>query len=359
MSERVLTLRELNRALLARQLLLERTRLPVVRTLERVAGLQAQDVVAPFVGLWTRLAGFERDALTRALRRRTAVRGTLMRGTIHLVSARDYALFARALLPMIQALYQRYLRDREPIAGVDGLTECALAYARQPRTNAEMREYLGGEDAWWRVRRHTLFVNAPGPERWGFARTVRLVAADAWLDRPLADPAEGLDHLISRYLAAFGPAGADDVSTWTGLSQADLRPALERLTLRHFRDERGRLLFDVPGAALPDPAMPAPARFLPAFDNVLLSHADRTRVIADEHRRVVIRGGLVDPTFLVDGLVAGTWKVERRKETATILLAPFASLTKPVRGALAEEGERLVRWIEDDARAFGVRWSEP
>ena len=357
MNERVLTARELNRALLARQLLLERARLPVVRALERVAGLQAQDVVAPFIGLWTRLADFEREALTRALRRRTAVRATVMRGTIHVVSARDYSLFAPAMRPMIQALWQRYLRDREPVANVDGLAERALAYAREPRTNAQMREFLGGDDAWWRVRRHALFAHAPGDEQWGFARTVRLVAADAWLERPLADPAEGLAHLIRRYLAAFGPAGADDVSTWTGLSQTKLRPALERLRLRRFRDERGRLLFDLPGAPLPDPQTAAPPRLLPAFDNLILSHADRTRVISDDRRRAVIRGGLVDPVFLVDGFVAGAWNVERRK-TATIVLTPFVMLPKTAKRRLAAEGERLVRWLEDDA-AVGVRWSEP
>ena len=337
MSERVLTLRELNRALLARQLLLERARLPVVRTLERVAGLQAQDVVAPFIGLWTRLAGFEREALARALRRRTVVRATLMRGTIHLVSARDYSLFAPALLPMIQTLSQRYLRDREPVADVDGLVERALAFARQPRTNAEMREAVGGEDAWWRVRRHALFVNAPGDEPWGFARTVRLVAADAWLDRPLADPGEGLEHLLRRYLAAFGPAGADDVSAWTGLSQAALRPALERLRLRRLRDERGRLLLDLPSAPLPAADTPAPPRLLPAFDNLVLSHADRTRIISDEHRRAVIRGGLVDAVFLVDGFVAGRWRLERGK----VRLEAFQPLPPDVERELRREGERV------------------
>ena len=341
MSERVLTLPELNRALLARQLLLERAGLPVVRALERVAGLQAQDVVAPFIGLWTRIADFERDALTRALRRRTAVRGTLMRGTIHIVSARDYSLFAPAVRPMIQGLWQRYLRDREPIADVDGLTQRALAYAREPRTNAELREFLGGDDAWWRVRRHALFVNAPGDEPWGFARTVRLVAADAWLERPLADPATGREHLIRRYLAAFGPAGTDDVSRWTGLSQSDLRPTLERLKLRRFRDERGRVLFDVPGAPLPDPANPAPPRLLPAFENLILAHADRTRVVSDDYRRAVIRGGLVDPVFLVDGFVAGRW----RFVGGAVQLEPFERVPRGVERELRRERERLAAFL--------------
>ena len=341
MSERVLTTRELNRALLARQLLLERARLPVVRALERVAGLQAQDVVAPFVGLWTRLADFDREALTDALKRRTAVRATLMRGTIHIVSARDYCLFAPAVLPMIQGLWQRYLRDRKPIADVDRLTERALVYAREPRTNAEMRDFLGGDDAWWRVRRHALFVNAPGGEPWGFARTVRLVAADAWLDRRLADPDEGRKHLTRRNLAAFGPAGVDDLSAWTGLSQADLRPALERLPLRRFRDERGRLLLDLPGAPLPDPETPAPPRLLPAFENLILSHADRTRVISDDDRRAVIRGGIVDPVFLVDGFVAGRWQVAG----GAVQLEPFRRLAHDVERELRREGEELAAFL--------------
>ena len=337
MSERVLTLRELNRALLARQLLLERARLPVTRAIERLAGLQAQEPAPPFMGLWTRLEGFERGELVDALHRRRVVKATLMRGTLHLVTARDFALLAPATTPMVQALWRSYLRDRAEIANAHELTERALEFATEPRTNAEMREFLGGDDPWWRIRRHGLFVHVPGDEPWAFPRRPRFVAARAWLDRPLADPETSRSHLVRRYLAAFGPATVSDVAAWSGLTVAELRPIVERMRLRRFRDERGRVLFDVPGAPLPDAATPAPPRLVPAFDNLILSHADRTRVIADDHRRVVIDGGIVDPVLLVDGFVAGRWRLVG----GAVELDAFERLPRAVERALRREGERL------------------
>lgn len=337
----MLTSRELNRALLARQLLLERATLPVGRALERVAGIQAQDVIPPFIGLWTRVAGFERADLTRALHRRTVVRATVMRGTIHMVTARDYASFGPGTLPMVQRLYRSYLRDRQPVRDVKRLATRALAYANEPRTGAEMRDHLGGEDAWWRIRREALFVNPPGDDPWSFSRRRRFVAATSWLERPLADVEAGRDHLVRRYLAAFGPATAADVSAWSGLPAAELGPSLERLRLRRFRDERGRLLLDAPRAPLPDPRTPAPPRLLPLFDNTILSHADRTRVISDEHRRIVIRGGMVDAAFLVDGFVAGVWRLRN----GSFELEPFGRLSRRVERALRREGAAVEEFV--------------
>ena len=341
MTERVLTQRELNRALLARQLLLERVPLPVGRALERVAGIQAQDVIPPFIGVWTRIAGFDRSQLTRALERRAVVRATVMRGTIHFVTARDYACFAPATLPMVQRLYRRSLRDRKPVENVALLTARALAYAEEPRTSVEMRDFLGGEDAWWRIRREAHFVNAPGDEPWAFSRRRRFVAASAWLDRPLADVETGRDHLVRRYFAAFGPATTADLAAWSGLSAMELRPSLERLRLRRFRDENGRLLLDVPTAPLPDPRTPAPPRLLPLFDNTILSHADRTRVISDEHRQVVIRGGMVDAAFLVDGFVAGVWRLRR----GAFELEPFVPLSGKAERELRREGAAVEEFV--------------
>lgn len=341
MRERVLTRRELNRALLARQLLLERTHLPVGRALERVAGVQAQDVIPPFLGLWTRIAGFERGDLTRALERRTVVRATVMRGTIHMVTARDYVNFAPATLPMVQRLYRSSMRDRKPVEDVERLTARALAYAREPRTGAELRDFLGGEDAWWRVRREGLFVNAPGDDAWSFSRRRRFVAASAWLERPLADVETGRDHLVRRYLAAFGPATTADLAAWSGLTTAELRPSLERVRLRRFRDERGRLLLDLPGGPLPDPRTPAPPRLLPLFDNTILSHADRTRVISDDYRRIVIRGGMVDAAFLVDGFVAGVWRLRQ----GSFELEPFDRLSRTVERELRREGAAVEEFV--------------
>jgi hypothetical protein len=260
-----------------------------------------------------------------------------MRGTLHVVTTRDYVLFMSALLPTIQRMWSSYLRDRELVGDVDELTRRAVAYANEPRTNTEMRRHLGGDDEWWRVRRHAPFVHVPGDDRWAFPRLPRLVAADAWLRRPLATTEAGRSHLIRRYLAAFGPATLADVSAWSGVAVAELRPALERLPLRRLADERRRALFDVRNGLLPDAATPAPPRLLPGFDNLILSHRVRTRVISDEHRRIVIRGGLVDPVFLVDGFVAGRWQlVDGRVE-----LQPFERLNRATERALRREADRL------------------
>lgn len=333
----MLSQRKLNRALLARHLLLERSTLSPTQALERVAGLQAQERMPPFVGLWSRLERFRAEDFNDALARRRAVKGTLMRGTLHIVTARDYVLFMPALLPTIQRMWSSYLRDREPVGDVDELTRRARAYAAEPRTNTEMRRHLGGDDAWWRVRRHAAFVHVPGDDRWAFPRLPRLVASDTWLRRTFATAEAGRSHLIRRYLAAFGPATLADVSAWSGVAVAELRPAFDQLPLRRLTDERGRELFDVRNGPLPDAATPAPPRLLPAFDNLILSHRDRTRVISDEHRRIVIRGGLVDPVFLVDGFVAGRWQLDGGR----VELQPFERLNRTTERALRREADLL------------------
>ena len=319
--------------------MLERSRLPVTRAVERVAGLQAQDPQAPYFGLWTRLERFEPADLTRAVKRRRVVKATLMRGTLHLVSVRDYERFAPALLPMVQQLWRSYLRGRAPVEDVEALARRARAFADRPRSSAELREFLGGEDAWWRVRRHVHFVHAPTGGTWAFGRRPSFVAAEHWLAEPHRPDQEGTVHLLRRYLAAFGPATLHDAAAWSGLTVAALRPAADTLAprLRRFRDERGRALLDVRGGALPHAGTPAPARLLPPFDNAILSHADRTRIVNDEHRRTVIRGGLVAPVFLVDGFVAGRWQLA----CGRVELEPFVRLKRRVERDLRREGERL------------------
>jgi Winged helix DNA-binding domain len=336
-SKRVLSQRELNRALLARQLLLERSPLSSTKALEQVAGLQAQERLPPFIGLWSRLRDFRAEELQDALLGRRAVKGTLMRGTLHIVTARDYLSLMPVLLPMIRRLWSSYLRERRLVGDVGDLAQRALEFAAEPRTNAELRTHLGGDDEWWRARRHAAFLHTPGDDRWGFPRLPRLVAAETWLRRPFASADAGLSHLIRRYLGALGPASVADLSAWSGLPVAQLRPAVEALPLRRFADERGRELVDVRNGPLPDPATPVPPRLLPAFDNLILSHRDRTRVIADEHRRIVITGGLVEPFFLVDGFVAGRWQlVDGRVE-----LEPFERLGAATERTLRREADRL------------------
>jgi hypothetical protein len=338
MRERVLTRRELNRALLARQLLLERADLPVRRAVEALAGLQAQWAPAPTIGLWSRVTAVERGAVERLLARKQLVRATLMRVTIHLVSTRDYLSFRPALEAALRRKWRQY-RPREPepadLAEIVGRVSEAAA---EPCTAAELQALVEPDEdrfRWFMARSHAALVRTPDD---------RYVDAEAWLGRPFADPTAATQHLVRRYLAAFGPATAADVAAWSGLQATELRPALGALRLRQFRDDAGRSLVDLPGAPLPDGETPAPPRLLPRFDNLILSHADRTRVIEDEHRRRVIRAAEVDAVFLIDGFAAGRWKLPRGKR---LVLEPFGRLAASVRRALEDEGERLAAFLAD------------
>ena len=357
-----LTRRQLNRATLARQLLLERHPISAVEAVERLCGLQAQEAKPPYIGLWTRLEAFRGDELAEALRAREVVRATLMRATLHLMSARDYAALRASLAPALtQAMGVLGAR-------ADGLeVEKVLPAARdlleeQPRTFNELRALLA--EAFPRVNDRALgysvrlqlpLVMVPTESRWGFPSIADFALADVWLGEPLATD-DSPEPLVLRYLASFGPATAADAQTWSGLK--GIKPVLERLRpqLRVFRDERGRELFDLPAAPRPDDDVPAPPRFLPEFDNLVLSHADRTRVLADEHRGAVVTKNLrVRATFLWDGFVAGTWAAEREKAMATLVLTPFEALPKTAVKALAVEGEALLRFLEEDATSFDVR----
>ncbi|HET7571321.1 MAG TPA: winged helix DNA-binding domain-containing protein [Gaiellaceae bacterium] len=340
MAERVLTRRELNRALLARQLLLERRRLPVVAAVERLAGLQAQWGPAPYVGLWTRLDGFRREALERAVLARRLVRAVLMRGTIHLVSLADYGVFGAAVGP------PPWLKP-EAAATVDALHDAIRAFGSEPRTRTEVEAFLarehgvdvaGAPPLWYALRIRGRLTHAPETALWKPPRQTTFVTIDA----PAAEPAAARVALVRRYLGAFGPATRADVAEWSGLRVREFEDALAALEpLRRFRDERGRELYDLPRAPLPPGDAPAPVRFLPRFDNLVLSHADRTRVISDEHRRAVIDGGEVRATFLVDGFAAGLWSVERGR----VAVEPFEPLPRAAARAVADEARRLEAWL--------------
>lgn len=323
----MLSVRELNRATLARQLLLRRERLPVARALERVAGLQAQWAPSLPVGLWTRLDGFDAAALERAVARKGVVRATLMRATIHLVSTRDYLHFHPALAAMMR---RKYRRREEDTAELERLAVTFEA-ATQQRTPARDLRTLVDPDRWFRTLNH--------------ARLVRVgddyVAAEAWLARPYESPEQGLRHLLRRYLAAWGPATAADAAAWSGLQVSDLREELGRVGTRRFLDERGRTLYDLPRAPLPPADTPAPPRLLPRFDNTILSHADRTRVIADEHRKRVIRAGEVDPVVLVDGFVAGRWRRKNRR----VEVEWFGDVKRTARQRIEDEAGRLEAFL--------------
>ena len=340
MRVRTLTLRELNRATLARQLLLERRRLPLLRALERLAGLQAQWAPATYVGLWTRLEGFRRELLERALRREEAVRAVLMRGTVHLVSRADYGVFgsAVALPPWVRP---------ESAELADRVHDSLLEFGREPRTRAEVMAWLrdthgidhdGGAGFWYALRTVGRLTHAPDSGTWKQPRETRYVL----IDHERIDRLPAREHLVRRYLGAFGPATRADIAEWSGLRVRDFEPALDALEpLRRFRDERGRELYDVPRASLPGADVRAPVRFLPRFDNLVLSHKDRTRVLPEEYRPAVIDGGWVRSTFLVDGLVAGAWEVEGGR----VRLEPFAPLPRAARREVEDEAARLEAWL--------------
>jgi hypothetical protein len=364
----VLSPRALNRALLERQLLLRRQKRSAHETIEHLVGMQVQVPDAPYVGLWTRLEGFHTDELSTLISNRQAVRASMMRATIHLVTARDFLTLRPVVQPVLERdVYGNSTYGKERLAKLD--VDAVLAGGRmlleeQPRTAAELRRWLGLR--WpdrdpaalaYAMRGLLPLVHVPPRGVWSQSGPVALTTVEAWLGRSAA-PKRDPDEAIVRYLAAFGPATVADARTWSGLS--GLREVFERLRPRlvTFRDDAGRKLYDVPGAPLPDPETPAQPRLLPEFDNALLSHADRTRIISNEHRRALFRDPMMRGVLL-NGFVCGTWKKERTRGKATLVIEPFAPLAKKDRDALASEGERLIRFVGKDAEAFEVRFAEP
>jgi hypothetical protein len=363
-AERTLSQRELNRALLARQLLLERRELAAVEAIEQVAGLQAQASAPPFIGLWARLDGFHESELQRLIDERQVVRATMMRHTIHFVSADDYGWLRQTIQPALDGNFGAQTRKR--LAGVDlgpFLDAARRGFAERPLTFAEVKELIRSIDPdcdvdaiAYGVRTHLRLAGVPNGSRWRFGGRAPFVPAEDWLGRPL--PAAGDQaELIRRYLAAFGPATPADATAWSGVG--GLRPVFDELRgdLRVFRDERGRELFDVPDAPLPDGDAPAPVRFLPEFDNTLLGHRDRTRVIADEHRpRVYLIAGRMLGTLLLDGFAAATWKIERTRGEALVVIDPFRKISRAERKAIEPEAAALLAFAEPDAGGAGVRY---
>lgn len=354
-----LTRRRLNRAALARQLLLERTRCGAVEATAAVAGLNGQRRDDPYVALWSRLERFDREELTRAQRERRVVKATLVRGTLHLVTADQYPALIAALRPMVRRLWQRYLLGLPDVPDIDEITERAPAFAAEPRSAEELCGLLEGlgaapqldvADLWWRVRTHGEFLHAPPSGEWRYQGRPSFVAARAWLG-PTAtgvDRAEGTASVLRRYLAAYGPATAADFARWSGLGVSALRPARDRLgeEVVTYRHESGAALLDLAGAPLPPQDHPAPPRLLPMYDTVLLGHADRSRVLARRHVPAVVRtGGRVQQTILVDGEVAGLWRVAEERGRRILVIAPFARLPTVARREPEAEAEGMLRFL--------------
>lgn len=369
MNAEVLGVRALNRAFLERQMLLRRRKLSAAEALEHLVGMQAQAPNPPYIGMWTRLEDFHPGELASLISDRCAVRIALMRNTIHLVTTHD----CLALRPLVQPIFDRDLRANYSHGGnikgidLDALTAAGRALLdEKPRTGKDLGALLA--ERWpdrnpaslaHAVRGRVPLVQVPPRGIWGESGPAAHATAESWLGRPL-NPDLSLGEMVARYLGAFGPATIMDTQAWSGLTR--LRNVFERLRphLRTFRDERGKELFDLPDAPRPDPEIPAPVRFLPEFDNATLSHADRARIIADDHRKVISsKNGMVPATVLVDGFVRGTWKVERTKKMAGLVIEPFEPLSKENRDALAEEGERLLHFVTEPehTEATGVRFA--
>jgi hypothetical protein len=339
-AERVLTQRELNRALLARQLLLERAKTPLPRALERIGGIQAQYAPSMYIGLWSRLEGFDRDKLTRALERRSVVQGTLMRATIHLVSKRDYWPCAVGIRRRQREWWIRVHKGLTERAVERAANTLRPELAKGPMRQAEIDELLeGGAAARNGVGIFLNLVRVPPSGTWERRRADLYALAEDWVGRERVTEEAGIDHLVRRYLGGFGPAAKGEIADWASLNISDVASALERLELRRFRDEAGKELVDLPRAPVPDGDTPVPVRFLPVWDATLLVHARRTQILPEQYRARVFNVKTPNSvnTFLVDGQVAGTWK----HDNGRIKLTPFHKLDKATRRELDEEAERL------------------
>lgn len=350
MPEPVLTLRRLNRALLARQLLLERSRLPLTDALDAVGGLQTQYAPSGYIGLWSRLEDFRRATLTRALEDRSVIQATVMRATIHMVSAGDYWPFALATRPSREGWYLRAASTQ--LRGVDMdravrrvRDDLADGPRRQDELVAGLSEAGIPRTVWNGLAQLIHLVRVPPSGTWEQRRANRYALAERWIGEPAIDEDAAIVHLVRRYLAGFGPASKADVASWTGLSATALKPALAAIELRRFRNEAGKELIDLPDMELPDEDAAAPVRFLPVWDANLLVHARRTGILPEPYRPRIFNTKTPHsfPTFLVDGVVAGTW----RYEDGRLSTESFEELPARARRAVADEAERLAAWHGD------------
>ncbi|MCI0633616.1 MAG: winged helix DNA-binding domain-containing protein [Actinobacteria bacterium] len=358
----VLGRRALNRALLERQMLLRRRRVPVLDAVEHLVAMQAQVPRDPYVALWSRLDRFRPESLAEPIAEHRAVRMTPLRGTLHLVTARD----ALALRPLMQRVVERTLYGSSPLRTAVGsfdvdelLTLFRELFDERPRTRAEIVEVIRER---WPDRDATSLgyamyllptVQVTPRGLWRKSGPSAFTTVENWLGRSMeTDPQP--DEMLSRYLTAFGPATVADAQNWSGLS--GLKEVFERLRpgLRTFCDEQGRELYDVPGAPLPNPDVPAPARFLPEYDNVGLGHADRARIVAPQMRGW---GEVGWGSVLVDGFGSARWKLDLEDGEATLRIEPYVKLARTDRAAIAAEGERLVRFLAAEAGTYDIRFA--
>jgi hypothetical protein len=339
---RVLNEQQLNRALLARQMLLERVKAPIPKVLERMGILQAQYAPSMYVGLWTRMQGFERDQLDRALERRTVAQGTLMRATIHLVSKADYWPVAIGVRRSRRDAWLKARKDYSARQMSGAAAKLRKQLGGGTMSRKEIHELLGSDSVVTNgVNMWLDLVRVPPSGTWERRRADLYARAESWLGPSPSglEEADGIELLARRYLGAFGPATLAELANWMGVHPKRVEPGLERIKLRRFAAEDGAELLDLPRAPLPDPETPAPVRFLPTWDASLLAHARRAGVMPEEHRAKVFNPKYPQSvsTFLVDGRVAGTWRYEKGK----VELQPFGRLNATTRRELNAEAGRL------------------
>lgn len=359
---KILSNRELNRSLLARQMLLSRVKLPVLEAIEKLVGLQAQSQNAPYFGLWSRIDAFRHEELSGLLKNKQVVRMALMRSTLHLVSSRD----ALQLRPLLQPVMDRSLRGAFG-KQLNGIDQEALASAgrelveKKPMTFNEMGKRLcehspglAPEAAAGVVRNKVPLVQIPPRGIWGESGQAVHTSAEAWLGQPLSSSPEP-EWLIRSYLFAFGPATVKDIQVWSGLTRINEVIRSLRPYLITFRNERGEELFDLPDAPRPEADTPSEPRFLGEFDNMLLSYADRSRIMDEVYRkRVFTSNGIIRATFLIDGFVAGTWKLTSGNDGAELHVEPFRKLTQHELDALSKEGASMLQFAVPDSAASTI-----
>jgi hypothetical protein len=359
-----LSLGRQNRATLARQMLLARERIKPLAALERLLAMQAQLPRPPFVGLWSRVHGFERRDLATLLLTKQAVRATFFRGTLHLLSARDFVALRADLQPMLDAGLRAILKTR--LAGLDverTVERARRHFASKAAPFETLRDAFLADDPKADERAMAYAVRMKLPlamvpvkdDAWSFPAKAGFTPADDWLGRKVPTSGPGRrEEIVQRYLAAYGPASVADLQAWTGMKELKETLAALRPKLAVFADERRRELFDLAGAPRPEADVPAPVRFLPEYDSMIATRRDE-RFVAAAHRRHVYLSALrIASVVLVDGIAAGTWRVERAKSGATLTVSPWGALSAHARKDVAAEGEALLAFLEPDARSRAV-----
>lgn len=357
-----LTLKQLNRTLLSRQLLLKRHIIPPLAAIEKLIALQSQIPNPPYIGLWTRLQTFQRDDLTQLMESRQVVRAPFLRSTLHLVSADDHQSFRSILQPALVRAFKAFNGKQAKGLNIEQLVDIAKPFLEnEPATTGELRDVLTplapdriGNTLVTAVRTYLPCVQVPPGGTWGAGTRASYTTAEQWLGE--ARPAD-LRTLLHRYLAAFGPASVMDFQAWTGL--VSLKQTIEpfKKDLVVYQGKDGKELLDLPDMPILADDTPAPIRFIPEYDNLLVSHKDRRRVIADDHRKkVFLSAARVLGTVLIDGFVGATWKSNRDKDIATLNVSLFESYPDDILEQIEAEGQQLLRFIEDDADELMVQF---